>query len=215
MREDIPLVKTGYLPRITNVPQLSSRKGKKLPMWAEVERFVNGYELQNYCNNPENKVEDGCILYIAITSDGLRVSFSPARTMTWFKSQRTPLKKGKRIFFSATYWLSYRNGYWQTETLLIDGDELSRSKVEQAFKIIIEDLLLDKVQLKEFCIFGCKTMGWIQYVNYGLCLICLPDNGQVMLVAQEDVANVKELTKETVMTPYNVYDIVNSTIEKL
>lgn len=215
MNNEVPLVKTGYLPRIAGVPQLSCKKEKKLPHWAEVERFVNGYELQNYCNNPENKVEDGCIMYVAVTCDGLSVSFNPKRTMTWFKSQRTPLKKGKRIFFSATYWLSYRNGYWQTEKLLTEGEELNREKVSKAFNVVVEDLLLDKVQLKEFCIFGCKTLGWIQYGSYGLCLICLPDNGQVILADQNDVTNVQSLTKETVITPYNVYDVRNSNLEKI
>lgn len=215
MNNEVPLVKTGYLPRIAGVPQLSCKKEKKLPHWAEVERFVNGYELQNYCNNPANEVEDGCVMYVAITCDGLRVSFNPFRTMNWFRSDRNPLKKGKRIFYSATYWLSFKEGYWVAESLLRDGDELNRSKVEQAFKFIIEDLLLDNVQLKEFCFGGNKAFGWFQYCNYGLCLICLPDNGQVILADQNDVTNVQSLTKETVITPYNVYDVRNSNLEKI
>ena len=218
------------MPAIASVPQLSSSKKEHqfLPT-SEAELFVTSYRLQQFCET--NNVPNGCVMQLVRTLDKkfseisddeiydyFRIIINP-KDVTIFKNPNHSVreKNAIRAEFTQSYFL-YKNdrGYWKAELLLKDGDELSKKAVETAFRKIGGDEEVGEVKLVELHIKGVKTIAWQQDTLAGVedhSLICLPDGGQLMLVKDSEV-EMYPISKERVVTPYNVYDVMGNTLEK-
>ena len=202
------------------------------PHWAKVFRFLNGYQLQCFCNNPDNGITDGCLIHIAVgrgnqyyllsngeAIDDFRVTLDMSKSMIYFKGARTAVQHGTRQFYSVMCFV-YKNekGYWKASIILEDGDELYRKKVTEAFaKITGDEVNAIELTVAEFTLYKHKTFGWL-YNKGEKYWICLPDGGQIMEVEASEVKSIKpvDFTKRRVIiTPYNVYDVFKNNLEKL
>jgi len=229
--EELRHSSSGNMPQITTDLYGPSYHHSLEPHWAKVFRFLNGYQLQYFCNNPENGIKDGSLIHIAMGLDNpyyvlsngdiiddFRITIDMKKSMSYFKGERTAIKHGTRLFYSAMCYI-YKNdrGYWRADIILQDGDELSRKKVMEAFAKITGDEVNAELTVAEFTLYKHKTFGWL-YKKGEKFLICLPDGGQIMEVEASEVKSIKpvDFTKRRVIiTPYNVYDCFINNLEKL
>ena len=217
------------MPAIASVPQLSCKKEHQFSPKSEAELFVTSYRLQQFCER-NNVPEYGCVMQLVRTLDKKFSELSDEELYDYFRIYidtpdisvfKNPLhsvkKKGIRAEFTQSYVL-YRNekGYWKAELLLKDGDELSKKAVEAAFDRLGGEETVGEVKLVELKINGVKTVAWLQHTLAGVVdksLICLPDGGQIMIVRDDEV-EMHPISKERVVTPYNVYDISESSLTR-
>lgn len=218
------------LPAIATIPQVSSSKKEHLfSPTSEAELFVTSYRLQQFCER--NNVPEVCIMQLVRTLDRkyseisdeelydyFRIIIDP-QDVTIFKNPNHSVReKGISAEFTQSYLLyKTEKGYWKAELLLKDGDELSKKAVETAFDRLGGEETVGEVKLVELKINGVKTVAWLQHTLAGVVdksLICLPDGGQIMIVRDDEV-EMHPISKERVVTPYNVYDVMWNTLIKL
>ena len=198
----------------------------------KVMRFVGGVGLQEFCNLPANKVHDRMLMQIACCLDNVyyvlssgkvvddfRINLAHNEGLRLYKMERYINRPNHpseiRCFFTATYWITKKGGYWDAELILDNDEELSRKAVKKAFSRIAElkgytlseNVRLNAVTLSIPPAGSFETKAWAQKaVNADgeeITLFCLLDNGRIVEAAEHEILKQEPCRDNVVRTKFN------------
>ena len=203
----------------------------------KVDRLVNGPFFQEFCNTPERMVsKDGGLLQICccqeneyyvlsseedILSD-FRINVLPRQGLRLYKRKcvvgRPSCGSEIRTFYTVTFWVTFKEGYWNTELILEDEGQLFPDKVKKAFHRIaeLEKLTLqgEKPQMSSvrLSVEGTatfETKAWAQKFTTPegakRTLLCLMDNGRIIEVCSEELPVCEECNDAILRTKFGRY----------
>lgn len=175
----------------------------------KVEAFFAGEDFQVFCRFSEIPVKSGMVMQVSISREnpdyvldggwvisGLTINLLDKDGARYYKSEKviTPATKicEKRIFYSASYLVTEKDGVWKAECLLKDDGYLDGKKVDAAFdaycarhrysgdeKAEMVDVALHVDGKSPF-----STKAWYRNVvtarGTKRRLLCLMDNGKIL-----------------------------------
>lgn len=228
---------------INQIPTISSYapdlyRGKSQSHEEYVKRFIAGYLLQWFCNNPENGVHSSMLMqvcrcqengyYILFVEDDteenilddFRINLRPNEGLRLYKVgrfiNRPSCPSEIRTFYTATFWVTFEEGYWNAELILEDDGQLFPRKVQSAFRQIAE--------FKEFTLQGerpqmssirlaiqgtaaFETKAWAQKFTTPegeeKTLLCLMDNGRIVEVSSAELPVCEPCNGAILRTKFN------------
>ena len=209
-------------------PKCKSRKNRDL-----VDCFINGVGLQEFCNNPENKVQAGMLMQICCSQENKYYTLSSGEFIDTFRINLFPneglrlYKMGRfinrpscgsevRTFYSATFVVTFEDGYWNAELILEDDGQLSSGKVKKAFQRIagLKELTslgtkpqMSSIRLAIQGTAAFETKAWAQKFmtpeGEEKTFLCLMDNGRILEVSEKEMPVCEPCKDAVLRTKFN------------
>lgn len=208
---------------------------KSLPHSLQVQRFVGGCGLQKFCNY-HNLEENQLMFLVCVTNhwcqldsdafvENMDVVLQPPRGLSFYKREKIigrPHYEEERCFYTASYWLTNTDGYWNAELIADDNVELSMKKVLQALRRVADlknYAMMDsvpKLYETELCMLGKKytyyawSLSTLTSNGEQRMLLCLLDNGQILDVESQDILRLVPVGEGSLITRFSHFSYMGS-----